>query len=192
MDGKEIFIIGGPNGAGKTTASRVLLPDFFEENEFLNADEIARSIAPHDPDSAALAAGRVFIERMRDLIRRGRSFAFETTCSGRSYLRLLEQCKQDGWRIQLLYFWLPSPQLSVERVARRVSQGGHEIPIEVIQRRYVAGVSNMRNLYLPLVHDAEIYDNSDKSRILIAEKRKEQAILIHDPERWAAIEKVAQ
>ncbi len=189
---EEIVLLGGPNGAGKTTAARVLLPEFLEENEFLNADEIARQIAPDDPEFVALTAGRELIERMRRLVRYGRSFALETTCSGRSYLRLLEQCKQNGGRITLLYFWLPSPELAVERVARRVRQGGHSIPVEVIYRRYRTGVRNMRDLYLPLADEAEIYDNSDNRRVLIADKRRGLAIQVHDAGRWAAIEEVTR
>lgn len=192
MNVKDIVLLGGPNGAGKTTASRVLLPEFFEENEFLNADEIARQIAPEDPESVALAAGRELIERMHRLVRDRRSFALETTCSGKSYLRFLGQCKQDGWRIRLLYFWLPSPEMAVERVARRVQQGGHSIPLDVIYRRYRAGVWNMRNLYLPLAQDAEIYDNADYRQVLIAEKRAGLDLTIHDSERWAAIEEVTR
>ena len=191
MAGKEIIIVGGPNGAGKTTAARMFIPRYLEESLYLNADEIARDIAPHDPDSAALAAGRIFIERMRELVRQERSFAFETTCSGKSYLRLLEQCKRTGWMVRLLYFWLPSPSYSLERVARRVSQGGHNIPMDVIHRRYGAGVSNMRNLYLPVADDAEIYDNRDRQRVLIARKRN-GSVKIFDPLRWAAIEEISQ
>lgn len=187
---KDILLLGGPNGAGKTTASRVLLPEFFTENEFLNADEIARRIAPEAPESAALAAGRELIERMHRLVSEGRSFALETTCSGKSYLRFLSNCKQDGWRIRLLYFWLPSSDFAVKRVAHRVLQGGHSIPVDVIHRRYRAGTWNMRTFYLPLSEDAEIYDNSDYRQILIAEKRGGSRLIIHDPERWAAIEEV--
>ena len=188
---KEIVILGGPNGAGKTTAARVLLPEFFRLHEYLNADEIARQISPNDVEAAAFAAGRRMIERMRELIRQGRSFWFETTCSGRSYLPLLERCQKEGWRIKLLFFWLPSPDMAVGRVAQRASQGGHNIPEDVIRRRFYAGVSNMRSLYLPLVNEAEIYDNSDRRRILIAEKRDGGPFLIHDVERWARIEEAA-
>jgi predicted ABC-type ATPase len=185
---KEIVILGGPNGAGKTTAARILLPEFLELHPFLNADEIARDISPLDVDAAAFAAGRQLIERMRVLVRGGRSFAFETTCSGKSYLRLLEQCKLDGWRITLIYLWLPAPEDAIARVARRVSQGGHQIPLDVIVRRYYSGISNMRNLYLPLADEAEIYDNTDWKRTLIAEKREGLALIVHDSERWARIE----
>jgi predicted ABC-type ATPase len=130
-------------------------------------------------------------EEMRALVLDGRSFAFETTCSGKSYVRLLEQCKLNGWRITLLYFWLPRPEMAVARVASRVNQGGHSIPPDVILRRYYSGISNMRNLYLPLADEAEIYDNTDRRRILIAEKREGLAFHVHDPARWAMIEEVA-
>ncbi len=189
---KEIIIIGGPNGAGKTTAARVLLPDFLDLHPFLNADDIARGLAPWDVDSAALAAGRQLIEWMRALVRDGESFALESTLSGKSYLRLLQQCKQDGWRITLLYFWLPTPEDAVARVARRVSQGGHSIPTDTVLRRYYASVWNMRNLYLSLADEAEIYDNTDRKRTMIAEKREDLALLVYDPERWARIEEVAR
>jgi predicted ABC-type ATPase len=132
---KEIILLGGPNGAGKTTAARVLLPGFFDQYPFLNADEIARRISPQDVETAAFAAGRQMIEEMRALVLDGRSFAFETTCSGKSYARLLEQCKLNGWRITLLYFWLPRPEMAVARVARRVNQGGHSIPPNVITQK---------------------------------------------------------
>lgn len=143
---KEIVLLGGPNGAGKTTAARVLLPEFFGLYTFLNADEMARDISPENVEAAPLAAGRRLIERMRANVRNGESFAVETTCAGKSYLRLLQQCKQDGWRITLLYFWLPTPEDAIARVARRVSTGGHNIPAEVVLRRYYAGIANMRNL----------------------------------------------
>jgi predicted ABC-type ATPase len=191
-EGKDIFILGGPNGAGKTTAARILLTDFLREHEFLNADEIARTISPEKPETAAIAAGRVFLERMRRLIQRGNSFALETTCAGKSYLNLFRQCKSTGWRITLLYLWLSSSELAVQRVARRMAEGGHGIPPDVIRRRYEASAWNMRNLYLPLADQAEIYDNSLNPRVLIAEKRSNQLLQICDPERWQRIVEVTR
>lgn len=129
---------------------------------------------------------------MRDLVQLQRSFAFETTCAGKSYLRMLEQCKQSGWSIRLLYFWLPSPDYSRTRVARRVKEGGHNIPTDVIYRRYSVGIANMRRLYLPVADEAEIYDNRDRERILIARKRYGQAVEITDSLRWAAIEEAGR
>ena len=184
---KEIVLLGGPNGAGKTTAARVLLPRFLHYT-FLNADDIAREIASDNPESAALAAGRVLIERMRELVRIGSSFALETTCSGKTYIPTLKACRESGWRISLFYFWLSSPELSISRVAKRVREGGHSIPDDVIHRRFRSGVWNMRYLYLPLADTAAIYDNSGESRFLIAEKESGFPLKILDQERWSRIE----
>jgi predicted ABC-type ATPase len=187
---KEIVILGGPNGAGKTTAARVLLPEFFNLHPFLNADEIARRLSPADVEAAAFAAGREMIKKMRALVRDGRSFAFETTCSGKAYIPMLEDCRAMGWRISLNYLSLPSPEYSIVRVAKRVSQGGHHIPDEVIQRRFKIGLWNMRHLYLPLADTAAIYDNSDGHRVLIADREAGLQLMIHDSERWFKIEEL--
>ncbi|HZP07383.1 MAG TPA: AAA family ATPase [Terracidiphilus sp.] len=129
-EGKDIFILGGPNGAGKTTAARVLLPKWLPVDAFLNADEIARRISPGNVDAAAFAAGREMLTRMHSFVNQGDSFALETTCAARSYLRFLQECRDVGWKISLICLWIPSPEYAIERVARRVSQGGHSIPEE--------------------------------------------------------------
>jgi predicted ABC-type ATPase len=187
---KEIVLIGGPNGAGKTTTARVLLPEFFHLYPFLNADDIARDLAPWNVESAALAAGRVLIERMRVLVRGGESFALESTLSGKSFIPILKDCRANGWRVSLYYFWLPSPEDSIARVARRVIQGGHHIPDEVIFRRFRTGLWNMRYLYLPLADTAAIYDNSGRQRILIADQESGFPLVIHDQRRWSRIEEL--
>lgn len=189
---KDIILLGGPNGAGKTTAARVLLPRFFDQYPFLNADEIARRLAPEDPEAAAFAAGRQMLAEMRVLVREGRSFAFETTCSGRTYLPMLSDCRANGWRITLYYFWLPSPEHSIARVAKRVSQGGHSIPADAIYRRFKTGLWNMRHLYLPLADTAAIYDNSGQQRVLIADREAGFPLVIHNPERWSRIEELTR
>lgn len=188
---RDILLLGGPNGAGKTTTARVLIPEFLKLHEFLNADEFARSIASENIDTAAWAAGRRMLKRMRELVSQRASFGFETTCAGRSYLHLLRDCKEKGWRITLLYFWLRSPEQAIARVEHRVSQGGHAIPADVIRRRYYASVANMRKLYLPLADEAEIYDNSDWRRILIATRREGGVLAIRDMDRWRKIERTA-
>ena len=185
---RDIFILGGPNGAGKTTAADVLLPEKLRIHTFLNADEIARSISPGNVEAVAFEAGRLMIERMRDLVRDGQSFAFETTCSGKSYLRLLKECQKVGWRVSLIYLWLPSPEYSIARVARRVSQGGHRIPDDVIRRRYQMGLWNMRHLYLPLADNAMIYDNRDNALRPIARRAPGSPLRVLDEEIWAKIE----
>jgi predicted ABC-type ATPase len=191
-DVKDVVILGGPNGAGKTTAAQVLLPQELDIREFVNADEIARGLSPFNAAGAALAAGRLMLERMRILVRDSRSFAFETTCSGRTYVRLVRRCRTEGWRVTLLYLWLPSPQTALDRVARRVREGGHDIPADVVVRRYWAGLANMRHLYLqylPLADVAAIYDNSDEGRALIAERTPGGPLVVHDATRWATIER---
>jgi predicted ABC-type ATPase len=184
---KDIIVLGGPNGAGKTTAAKLLRPEKLGIVEFVNADEIARGLSPFDPDGAAVAAGRVMLQRMKELRQRGQSFAFETTCAGRTHIRFLKDCKTDGWRINLLFLWLPSPEAAIARVNRRIREGGHAIPPDVIVRRYFAGIANMRRSYLPLADVAAIYDNSDEGRVLIAERSAGKTLVIGDSGRWAKI-----
>ena len=188
---KEIVILGGPNGAGKTTLARKLLPKFPGLSEFLNADEFARAICPESPESADFAAGRRMLERMRELIALNQSFGFESTLSGRSYLRLLRRCKQGGWRIVLLYLWLPSPVAAIERVAHRVREGGHGVSAETIRRRYFAGLANFINLYLPLADELEVYDNSAR-RAQIAKRVEGGILLILDSKRWSKLKRAAR
>jgi predicted ABC-type ATPase len=188
---RDIVVIGGPNGAGKTTAAPAIVPGELGIREFVNADEIARGLSPFNAEHAALIAGRLMIERMRTLIRAGESFAFETTCAGRAHAEWLRTCKLAGWRMTLLFLWLRSPEAALDRVARRMRQGGHTIPADVVIRRYKAGLANLRTLYLPLADLATIYDNSDDGRVLIAEKAPGASLRIHDAARWVLIERAS-
>jgi predicted ABC-type ATPase len=184
---KELVVIGGPNGAGKTTAAPALMRAY-SIREFVNADEIARGLSPLNPEGSAIAAGRVLVQRIHAFARAGESFAFETTCAGRAHARLLRTCRTAGYHITLVFLWLPSPQHALAGVARRVQSGGHSIPDDVVIRRYKMGLRNLRQLYLPLADIGLIYDNSTATRELIAEIAP--AIdSIHDPVRWAKIEK---
>jgi predicted ABC-type ATPase len=160
--------------------------------EFVNADEIARGMSPNDVESAALPAARAMLERLGNLLQQDKSFAFETTLSGRGHMAMLKRAQAAGWQVSLLYLWLASPELAQDRVARRVARGGHDIPESVIARRYHKGVVNMRDHYLPLSDVAHIYDNSDEDRILIAEKARENGLVIHDARRWALIQDASE
>jgi predicted ABC-type ATPase len=188
---KELAILGGPNGAGKTTAAPFVLPLKLGIVEFINADEIARGLSPFNPGSAALAAGRLMLSRLHDLAAGEQNFAFETTCSGNGHIRFISRCKELGWRTTLAFLWLPSPEMAIERVTRRVAKGGHSIDFEVIVRRYWTGVSNMRRHYLPLVDVATIYDNSGDWPILVAQSNAETGISVVDADRWELIERAA-
>jgi predicted ABC-type ATPase len=185
-------MVGGPNGAGKTSWAYRQLPATLSITEFVNADEIARGLSPLDPESSALSAGRLMIARLNELVEAEHSFAFETTCSGRGHVRLLEKCRAKGYLITVIFLWLPSAQTAIERVARRVKQGGHRIPDDVVIRRYSGGLRNMRDIYLPLADEAFIYDNSDGSGLLVAERRVATKLVVHDGERWNRILGVAQ
>jgi predicted ABC-type ATPase len=180
----EMLIIGGPNGAGKTTAARSLFRERIGMREFVNADEIARGLSPFYPEGAAIAAGRLMLERMTDLVKRRESFIVETTCAGRSNLNFARQLKGEGWDLGLVYLWLRSPSVAIRRVARRVSEGGHSIPRDAIVRRYWSGLNNVRRHYLPLVDFLNIRDNTDGNPVLIAEKSDGGQIAVYDEKRW--------
>ncbi len=184
---KDLVVLGGPNGAGKTTAAQIVVPRKLGIAEFVNADEIARGLSPFNPEAAALAAGRVMLQRMRQLAAGEASFAIETTCSGTGHVRFLERCKDIGWRITFIFLWLPSPDIAIARVANRVAGGGHAIEPPVIVRRYWSGLRNMRTRYLPLADIAAIYDNSGNEPILVAEQFSPNGPVIYDGERWEAI-----
>lgn len=156
----KLYIIAGCNGAGKTTASYAVLPEMLGCKEFVNADEIAKGLSPFNPESVAIEAGRLMLQRMDDLLSEGSDFAFETTLSTRSYVKFIERAQAKGYFVMLLYFWLPTPEQAIERVATRVREGGHNIPSDVIRRRYANGIKNLTALYIPLCNYWAIYDNS--------------------------------
>jgi predicted ABC-type ATPase len=154
------YIIAGPNGAGKTTFAKDFLPNYTDCREFLNADLVAAGISPFDPDAAAISAGRVLLSRMRQLISQRRDFGFETTLAGRAYVSLFRQMKDRGYRLHLFYLWLPSVELAIARVADRVELGGHNVPEDVIRRRFAVGGRNLIESYLPLFDTWMLFDSS--------------------------------
>jgi predicted ABC-type ATPase len=164
----NLYIIAGCNGAGKTTASYTILPEILDCREFVNADSIAAGLSPFNPESVAMEAGRLMLERIDQLMKERVNFAFETTLAARSYVSLIKTAWVRGYEVTLLYFWLSSPVIAKERVAMRVRMGGHDIPIEVIERRYHAGIKNLINLYLPVCSKWVIINNLDKECTLVA------------------------
>lgn len=165
-----IYVIAGPNGAGKTTFASEFLPDFVTCREFLNADLIAAGLAPFAPETQNMRAGRLLLERIDELAAKRVDFGFETTLAGRSYLKLLKDCKANGYRVLLFFLWLPAVELAMDRVRNRFQQGGHNIPMEDIRRRYAAGIRNFFQLYEPILDDWWIYNASKLPPQLIASR----------------------
>ena len=163
---KCLYIIAGCNGAGKTTASFTILPEIWECFEFVNADEIARGLSPLNPESVAVQAGRIMLQRIDELIDLGKTFSIETTLATRSYLNLIKRARNAGYTINLLFFWLNSA--AIQRVAKRVSEGGHNIPTDVIRRRYYLGIKNFFELYKDVVDTWTLVDNNSSPRRIIA------------------------
>lgn len=159
MTRPTLYIIAGCNGAGKTTASYSVLPDLLECREFVNADEIARGLSPFNPESVAIEAGRLMIQRIESLVGQRKTFAIETTLATRSYAALVHKVHDRGYNVVLLFFWLPSPEIAVKRVAKRVSEGGHNIPSETIYRRYWLGLQNFFDIFIDIVDSWSFYDN---------------------------------
>ncbi|KGO33047.1 MAG: zeta toxin family protein [Desulfoprunum sp.] len=166
---KKIIIIAGPNGAGETTFAEEFLPKEAGCSTFVNADLIAAGIAPFEPERAAFRAGRLMLEEIYSNARRGQSFAFETTLSGRGYAGLIPGWRAEGYIVKLFFLRLASPELAIARVRQRVREGGHNIPEPVIRRRFASGLRNLENLYKPLVDEWALYDNSGSEPILIEE-----------------------
>lgn len=167
-------MISGCNGAGKTTASFTILPDMLNCDEFVNADEIAKGLSPFKPTSTNIQAGRLMLDRIRSLISKGESFAFETTLSTKSYVKLLQEAKINGYSITLLFFWLEHEELAIKRVKIRVEEGGHDIPSDVIRRRYKGGLFNFFKLYKPIVDDWMFIDNSGDGYEIVAEGARDE------------------
>ncbi len=184
MAKKNLYIIAGCNGAGKTTASYTILPEILDCKEFVNADEIAKGLSPFQPESVALEAGRIMIKRINELIERNQDFAFETTLSSKSYKQKIIIAKEQGYTITLLFFWLNNIDLAKERVKIRVKEGGHDIPENVIERRYIKGIINLFDIYLSLVDNAFIIDNSFGKHYLMAQKLNNQNLQIIDYKKF--------
>ena len=161
------IVIAGPNGAGKTTFAREFLPKQTDIVQFVNADLIAGGLSALKPQVAAIAAGRVFLSELERLARGRTSFAFETTLSGRIYAVRLTNWKAAGYRIEIMYLRIDSPQLALRRIATRVKQGGHDVPRDDVLRRFQRSWVNFDRVYRPLADRWSVYDNSGPDPLLV-------------------------
>jgi predicted ABC-type ATPase len=183
----NLYIIAGCNGAGKTTVSYTVLPEILHCKEFINADEIARGLSPFQPEKAAIAAGKIMLQRIDELINLKIDFAIETTLTTKSYIKMIEVAKQNGYTVKLAYLWLNNVDLAIERVHARVKEGGHNIPEEIIRRRYKKGIFNLLNIFIFLCDYWLVFDNSSESFTFVAEGNNINAALIHNNKIWQLI-----
>jgi predicted ABC-type ATPase len=186
----NLYIISGANGSGKTTTAKQILPHFLNVYEYLNADEIAAGLSPFRPESVAIQAGKLMLKRLNYFVEHQTDFAFETTLSGLNYLRFLKKCQTQNYQINLIYFWLHSPDLAIARVRQRVASGGHNIPEETIIRCYYRGQKNLIQSYLVLCQTWIIYDNSTFPSQLVATYNPEQQITLYQAEVWEQIQRI--
>jgi predicted ABC-type ATPase len=184
---KNIYVIAGCNGAGKTTASHTILPEILHCREFINADEIAKGLSPFEPEKVAIEAGRIMLERIDALIASGTELAFETTLATKSHAPRLKRAQKQGYLVTLLFFWLRDVELAKERVHIRVSEGGHNVADDVIERRYYAGIKNMFNVYTPVCDNLMLLDNSNNTPNFVMQQVKGNAPLILDADAYSQI-----
>ena len=188
----RLYIISGCNGAGKTTASYSLLPEMLDCKEFVNSDEFAKGLSPFDPSKASIQASRYMLMKIRYLLKRNEDFAVEPTLATRTLLKTVKSAQAAGYTVTLLYFWLNSPDLAVERVRARVEAGGHNIPEETIRRRYNTGIYYFFKLYAPISERWILADNSQIPFRVIAEGSKDEVINIRDEETYNVILAIAE
>jgi predicted ABC-type ATPase len=182
----NLYIVAGPNGAGKSTFAQLFLPDYADCREFVNADLIAAGLSPFNPEGQAIQAGRLMLARIEALARARTDFGFETTLAGRSWVPLLHELRRQGYRLNVFFLWLPSPDLAVSRVQERVRAGGHAE--EVIRRRYARGLRNFLRVYRPILDGWLVLDNSMlPPEILVLSVNGLQ--ITFDPQLFAEIQK---
>lgn len=195
----RLYIIAGCNGSGKTTASYTMLPQMFQCTEFVNSDEFAKRLSPFNPDHAAVQASRYMLLKIRYLLDKGKDFSIETTLATRSLKKIILEAKKKDYHVTILYFWINSPALAVERVKARVEAGGHNIPEETIWRRYRKGLIYLFEDYMPIADNWILADNSKipfkvvaqgwknnmlvKNNLLFEDIRAQEQSFLHEEER---------
>lgn len=187
MTHPNLYIIAGPNGAGKTTASYTLLPEMLNCINFVNADEIARGLSPFSPGTVDVQAARIMIQRIDELLEQKADFAIETTLATRSYVQLVKRAQSADYKVHLLFFCLESPEQAIQRVAQRVKEGGHNVPADVIRRRFQLGISNLVNLFIPICDSVHVWKNTLKAQLIAEKKEGCREMTILDEKEWKNI-----
>lgn len=180
MKHKNVYIIAGPNGAGKTTFAVKFLPRYAKCSNFINADLIALGLSPFSPRTAAIKAGKLVLEQIHQFADKGVDFAFETTLAGKLYVNLFRLLKAKGYKIHLFFLWVPGVDLAVLRIKNRVAQGGHDVPVEDVIRRFTRSVANFFKLYQPLIDTWMLFDNTGPNPVLIAQRKNGKIVVINE------------
>ncbi len=189
----NLVVIAGPNGAGKSTSAPLLIGKRLGIAEFVNADVIAAELSPSAPGAVAIQAGRIMLKRLDALAAAGADFAFETTLASRHFAPWIAKLRREsGYRFHLAFLWIPSPEMSIRRVAWRVRHGGHSVPPDVIRRRYATGLANFFALFAPIADSWEMHENTGRPPKLIASKDEGQPVRVINRELWESIQRPMQ
>ncbi|MBI4041842.1 MAG: zeta toxin family protein [Deltaproteobacteria bacterium] len=187
MNHPHLYIIAGPNGAGKTTFAKYFLPKYAHCSLFVNADMIAQGLSPFSPELAAIKAGKLYLEEVKEWVQRRKSFAFEATLSGKTYVALLKQAKDRGYKIHIFFILVQDSETAIARVKDRVAKGGHNVPTEEIKRRFVRSRENFFKIYMKQADSWHLIDNSSRYPRLIAKRERIKEIVLIDPARYHQI-----
>ena len=180
MNNRNIYIIAGPNGAGKTTFAIKFLPEYAKCTNFINADLIAHGLSPFSPGAAAIRAGKLVLEQIHEFAKKRVDFAFETTLSGKLYVKLFKSLKKKGYEIHIFFLWVPDYDLLISRIKGRVVQGGHDVPIRDVLRRFNRSITNFFKIYQSLADSWMLFDNAGVHPILIAEMKNGKVKIIDE------------
>jgi predicted ABC-type ATPase len=187
----RVVIFAGPNGAGKSTHADAILAALGIAT-FVNADYIARGLSGRNTDAVAFEAGRIMLKRLQQLAEASADFAFESTLSSRTFAAFLAKLKQQGYVVAIYYFALANAQLAVRRVRLRVSLGGHDVPPDIVRRRYGRSVSNFFDLYMPLADEWTVFDNSTAPHARSVAAKIQGQLTVTEPTTWHKLQKLSQ
>jgi predicted ABC-type ATPase len=179
MGNKNVYIIAGANGSGKTTFAKKFLPDYAKCQNFVNADLIAQGLSPFSPRAAAIKAGKLVLEQIRNLAGKNVDFAFETTLSGKSYIAFLRELREKGYSINIFFLWVPNAELALSRIKDRVAAGGHNVPAVDVRRRFHRGLYNFLTYYKQLSDTWLLFNNADAVPQLIAREKNGKTEVIN-------------
>jgi len=177
---KNVYIIAGPNGSGKTTFAKTFLPEYAKCPNFINGDLIAQGLSPFSPQQVVIKAGKLVLQQIEELSAKGVDFGFETTLSGKTYLKHFQNFKKKGYNLHLFFLWIPSSQLAIVRIKDRVAEGGHHVPKEDVKRRFERSIVNFFTVYRPLLNTWLLFNNSEKQPKLIAKKNNSHIDIRND------------